>query len=315
MGQRGNYIIKTKDKIDIFYTHWRANLIANDLLLGSKKFINFVRQLDKKDELINEPWIEGCVLIDMDSQKLLFWEIEQLFEFSVRQKYLEKLKESWDGWEITFAEKEMYDIEAEIGIDYTAKQEKDFDKIEIEKIINDSRDGYVSCLIIIKRDNKFELKKLYSGSDEQIALIGKQLISILDNKPSNQILNESSVDIWDVLLIDCDNKTLLINQNITGLENELLDLWVGWYIEAGNFGYVNLLEKAGFDSEGIRMSENEISERIAEIMNHKDDFDPIKTAGKILETGKDVKFHPNFFENVKPKKTIWERLGAKFKRK
>ena len=110
MGQRGNYIIKTKDKVDIFYTHWRANFIVNDLLLGSKKFIDFIKQFDQKEELINEPWIEGCVFINMDSKKLLFWEIEQLFEFSVRQKYLEKLNEVWEGWEITFAEKEMYDI-------------------------------------------------------------------------------------------------------------------------------------------------------------------------------------------------------------
>lgn len=315
MGQRGNYIIKTKDKVDIFYTHWRANLIVNDLLLGAKKFINFARQFDQKDELINEPWIEGCVLIDMDSKKLLFWETEQLFEFSVRQKYLDKLEEIWSGWEITFAEKEMYDIENELNVNYTSRQEKDFEKIEIEKIINDSVDDYVSCLVIIKRDDKFELKKLYSGSDESIALLGTQLISILDSKPSEQIQTESSVDVCDILLIDCDNKTLLINQNITGLENELVNIWDGWDIEAGNFGYVNLLEKAGYDSAGIRMYEDEISERMSEIMNNKDDFDPVKTAEKILETDKYVKFNPDFFENVKPKKPIWERLIAKFKRK
>ena len=162
MGQRGNYITKSNGRLDIYYTHWRANLIANDLLLGSKNFLKFIRQFDKHEEIIDEPWIEGCVLLDFDTKRLVFWEIEQLYEYSIRQAYLETLAEKWKGWNIQFAEKGMYDIEKLINIDYTSRQEVSLEKIDIEEVINDTVDEYVSCYVLLKRENNLELKKLYS---------------------------------------------------------------------------------------------------------------------------------------------------------
>lgn len=312
MGQRGNYIIKSRGKVDIFYTHWRANLIVNDLLLGPSKYIDFVKQFDKTDELINEPWIEGCVLVNMESKRLLFWEIEQLFEFTLREKYLNKLKKIWKEWKIEFLEKEMYDIENILKIDYTSIQKKSFTKIKIEEIINNTVHDYVSCLVIFKRQNKIDLKKIYTGSDEQLSLLGKQIISVLENKPSSKLIKESDIEVSNIILIDCDNNLLFINQNITGLKDELIDLWTGWQIEVGNFGYINLLKKIGHDTTSLQMNENEILERIKDISNYKDDFDPLKVAKRITETDEDIKFYPNFFENIKPKKTIWERIRIKF---
>jgi len=312
MAQKGNYIIKSENKVDIFYTHWRANLITNDLLLGTRKFIEFIKQFDKQERLINEPWLEGCVLVDLDTKKLIFWEIEQLFEYSVKQEYIRNLKKKWPGWQVTFAEKEMYDIENELEIDYTKNQDKDLGRMQIEGLINDTIDEYISCLIIIKKENNFKLKKLYTGSDEQIALLGEQIINILEDKPSYPLIKETEIDIWNIILINIDNKSLYINQSITGLKEELVDLWAGWEIEVGNFGYINLLEKAGYETNELRMKKSEIDERMKEILNYKDDFNPLKTFERILESGKDVKFHPNFFENIKPKKTFFEKIKSIF---
>ena len=122
MGQRGNYIIQSAGQFKIFYTHWRANLIAHDLLQGPKKYLAFVRQFEQRKELVNDPWIEGCVWVDLDAKTLLFWEIEQLLEYSVREAYLKILQDKWKGWKVSFAEKEMYDIEKLLGIDYTSCQ-------------------------------------------------------------------------------------------------------------------------------------------------------------------------------------------------
>ncbi|MFD2561261.1 hypothetical protein [Aquimarina rubra] len=315
MGQRGNYIIKTKDGIDIYYTHWRANLIANDLLLGKRKFIDHIQQFEKRDELINEPWIEGCVLVDLTIKKLLFYEIEQLSEYSLREAYLAILKDKWPGWKIVYAEKEMYDIEKELSISYTKHQETNFNRIEIERLKNDEVSDYVACFIILKKDGQVALKKLYTGSDEEVALVGEQLIDILQNKPSSPLVKESEIEIWDILLIDRDQKQLYVNQSITGLNEALVDLWPNWKIEIGSFGYIKLLEVAGYDTTELRMNQTEIDEHIKSILNYKDDFDPIKTAEKILENHQDVKFHPSFFENIKPKKTLLDKIKSIFKKK
>lgn len=74
MGQRANYIIKEGNKLTIHYNHWRANCIASDLYLGEKRFLEFVNDCQLKDEIISEPWIEGCVIIDKPLRRLYFWE-------------------------------------------------------------------------------------------------------------------------------------------------------------------------------------------------------------------------------------------------
>ena len=84
MGNRANYILKRGNDFDIYYTHWKAINVAQDLALGQKQFIKLVKEFDNADELLDEPWIEACVLLDFDSKKLTFWETEMLFETSVR---------------------------------------------------------------------------------------------------------------------------------------------------------------------------------------------------------------------------------------
>ncbi len=73
MGQRANYIIKEGDRLTIRYNHWRAHQIAADLYLGEHAFLRFVEACLEKEELLAEPWIEGCVVIDRPQRQLYFW--------------------------------------------------------------------------------------------------------------------------------------------------------------------------------------------------------------------------------------------------
>ena len=147
---RANYIIKKDKSFDIYYTHWRAINVAQDLTLGQKQFTQLVKEFDKSDELLNEPWIEACVLLDFDSKKLTFWESEMLFETSIRDEYLNQLKSIWENWTIDFAENEMYSIESELKIEYTSKQEIDLEFCSIDDLSNKSdSENYFSCLVVI----------------------------------------------------------------------------------------------------------------------------------------------------------------------
>ena len=96
MGQRANYIIKEGDKLTIHYNHWRANCIPSDLYLGETRFLEFVNNCKLHEEIIPEPWIEGCVVIDKPLRQLYFW--EQFFptETSVINFYLSQLSKKWD---------------------------------------------------------------------------------------------------------------------------------------------------------------------------------------------------------------------------
>ena len=185
MGQRGNYIVKSEDSVNIHYTHWRANTIVHDLLIGPRKFLKFINEFELKDQIISEPWIEGCVLIDTKKQLLIFWEHEHLHELTVRNKYLNHLSEIWEGWEIRYAIHEMFDIESELNVSYTSKQETNFDKeINLDKLLIEDQNEHVWCHVIIKENEKFSLKRVYSGSDEELVLAGNQIVDILKTKTS-----------------------------------------------------------------------------------------------------------------------------------
>lgn len=93
MGQRANYIFKEGDKLTIHYNHWRANEIPSDLYLGERRFLEFVDDCQIHEEIIPEPWIEGCVIIDKPGRQLYFWEQSFPSETSVINYFLSQLSE------------------------------------------------------------------------------------------------------------------------------------------------------------------------------------------------------------------------------
>ncbi|WP_044209906.1 hypothetical protein [Flammeovirga sp. OC4] len=315
MGQRGNYVIKSKETIEIYYTHWRANKMVSDLMIGYDRFVKFVRQFEQKEALINEPWIEGCVYLDLDSKELLFWESEVLCEYSVRQKYIEVLKNKWKGWKVSFAEQEMSDIDQRLNSGYINLQEIDLNtSIGLEEVENDTGGEYTYCNIVFKKNNHYQMKKSYCANDEQLALLGEKIIPVLEKMPSTPLEPEGTICEYEILIIDCDRKELIINQNITGLREELLKIWPNWNIILGNFGYVKLLKKMGYDTNSIQLPYDEIDQQIRSILNQKDNFNPQQIAKEVLEMDKTTSFNPHFFEDIKPRKTLWDRLKHFFQK-
>jgi hypothetical protein len=314
MGHRGNYIIKNKGTVEIYYTHWRAIHIAHDLLLGPKEFIKFIRQFQRHDNLIDQSWIEGCVLMDLDNKQLIFWEREKLHHYTLRQSYISYLETKWPLWNISFAEKAMYDLKKYLNIKYTIHQETDLKRAEIGNLTSDNDGNYVTSLMILKRNGHVTLKQLHAHYDAEVALLGPEIVEILSNKNSIQPIKESDADLDDILLIDCDNKLLCVNQNYTGLEGELTKQWLGWTVEIASFGYIQLLRKAGCNTENLKLTKDEIEKHIDGLVNYEDNFDPQRFAQKLLRSGQDIQFNPNYFENIKPRKSMVNNLKAFFAR-
>ena len=109
MGQRANYIIKDDDTLTIHYHHWRATSIAADLYLGEKKFLAFVEECQVYEQIMDEVWIEGCVIIDKTTKQLYFWALEFASETSVKEYYISGLPKKWSGWRVVFLKNRMYD--------------------------------------------------------------------------------------------------------------------------------------------------------------------------------------------------------------
>lgn len=314
MGDRANYVIKSGEEITIYYTHWRSIFIAKDLMSGPKKFISFVQQFDKRDSFLDNLWLEGCVLVDLDKQELVFWESEDLDDTSVRLKYLSLLQKKWINWQVCYSERGMYDIEERLQIDYVSTQEHTFEEADRLSVVNDSPNGSPLSLIVIKRSGQFEAKYVYQDILEGVLLLGKEIVDILLSKPSVPLHIEGEKYFAEIAAIDCDNNRLIVEYGMTSFHEKLAPIWKGWTIQVGQFGYIGLLKLAGLETSNLLMRQDEVDKRLLEITSKVDDFDP-KSFAKRVANQKGVKFHPNFFDNYNPKKTLWERIWDLFRGK
>lgn len=93
-------VIKKDNATTLYYNHWRANAITGDLYLGEERFVTFVKDCQPAEELLNEVWIEGCVLVDYDVRAVSFWSLEFPSDTSVVTYYLSKLSAKWTGWKV-----------------------------------------------------------------------------------------------------------------------------------------------------------------------------------------------------------------------
>ncbi len=300
MGQRVNYVIRNGDRLTIHYHHWRANDIAADLYLGEKKFLAFVDTCAIKEQLINEPWIEGCVIIDKDNRRLHFWMLEFGDETSVIEYYLLALAKVWPGWELQFLPHAMYDIEKILGITYCALQElPPLHPLSEDALISAEDTSFEHSLVVIK--GKDHLKAVATGNlyIEELLGYGERIIAVLLNRPGCALPAEE-VAPYECMVIDTDQRHIYIGELHFGLWEQVAQLWDGYQVTHGYYGYLKTLALAGIDTSGLYMAPGVVKERFAELIKPSDSFDPGTIAAVILQEDKDARLHPDFLDNVVP---------------
>jgi hypothetical protein len=308
MGQRANYILIENNKRVIHYNHWRANCIAADLYLGEKRFIEFVKSCRLADVLLNEVWIEGCVIIDTDERKLYFWSLE-FGVTSATNFYLKELQDKWGNWAITLLYNQMYDVEQILNIDYIAHQEQFPLSINTTKeIISDELSEFGNAVIIIKTPLQTHITQLGDVSVDGILNYGESVVGILLNKNQYELPKEEDDKVFETLIIDTVNKELIIDKSEFGLWEQCQSKWRGYGFKMGDFGYLGTLKLAGIEVEGLAMSPESIKVEFANLVKPSDDFDPNAMAKMLLNEDKDIKFSQGFFDSVKPKRTIIEKI-------
>lgn len=315
MGQRANYIIKNNNQLTIHYNHWRANCIASDLYLGEKKFLKFVEECQLNEEIMTLPWIEGCVIIDKPAKQLHFWTWEFSNETSVIEYYVSALAKKWEGWTVQFLKNRMYDVEKVLQIDYISNQE--LPKLNTwlkEQIINDKVEEWTTALVVIKSNDKLFVTKTGNLNAETIVSYGQDVMLMLLEKPRYELPNEGDESTYDCIIIDTAEKKLFINKSEFGLWEQSQDLWQGYEFTMGDFGYIEMLVRAGIDTTNLAMTEDEVLKQFNSIIKHESTFDPYEMAEKLTKENSDIQFNPDFFDTVKPQKSILRQLKSRVRR-
>jgi hypothetical protein len=309
MGQRANYIIKNGDELIIHYNHWRANCIASDLYLGEQRFLEFVSACQIDEVIMNEPWIEGCVIIDTASRHLHFWTMELSRETSVIEYYILELTKKWNGWKVNFLNNRMYDVEKILNIDYISKQElpKLYKRSE-EDILTDKIEEWETAVVIIKNYDELLVTKTGNLNIEAIVSYGKDIIPLLKDKPQTDLPKEEDEATYECIVIDTAKKMLYINESAFGLWEQCKSSWSDYNLTLGDYGYIRTLELAKIDTSNLKMLTPKVIEQFKSIVKPVDGFNPYEMAEKLLKEDKDIQFNPDFFDNVRPKKTTLEKF-------
>jgi hypothetical protein len=319
MGQRGNYIIKNQNTLTIHYTHWRANCIAKDLYLGENQFLQYVSECKITDEIINYPWLEGCVIIDKQAKHLYFWSWEIPNLTSVINYYLLELQGKWIGWHVEHLPNRMYDVEKLLGIDYISKQDfSEPDTNTKEEIIADKVEDWETTTVLVKRADDVFVIKTGNITIKSIISYGPEVIKLLKFKPRYELPKEDD-STQESIVFDIDSKTIFISQSELGLWEQTAHLWTGYKLVMGDIGYISTLKIAGIDTTNLILAQNKISEEFTALVSQTRDFNPTEFSQRFIQDQKDVVFHPDFFDNAKPRKTFIEifrtKLKALFKKK
>lgn len=315
MGQRANYIIIDGSSSNIRYTHWRANRITADLYLGEKAFMRYVNDCKPVDELLHEPWVEGCVIIDQNKKQLSFWSHEIHYNPVIIEFYLTKLQEQWPGWTIKLLRNRMYDVEKILNIDYISKQDPaELNIRSIETFIEDKVDEWDTALVVIKDETGIFITKTGNITTESIVCCGPQAIDILRSKVVADFPSDEDDFPMGTIVIDTSGKKILINESNYGLWEQTHHLWDGYTFLMGDYSGGELLRMAGIEINLETPSQEELRQQFDDTVKQGNDFDPFEMEEKLKKEHQGIQFNPDFFDTVKPRQTWVEKIVSRLRK-
>jgi len=304
-----------KGKYTIHYHHWRANCIAKDLYLGEKRFLAFVKLCKINEVLLDVVWIEGCVIIDLDKKSLYFWSLEMGMNSAVNF-YLDMLQKKWHEWSISILFNKMYDVEKILNIDYVSNQDAYKYPIGTEDdIANDELSEWLNSVVIIKTATYLHICLIGSLDVQNILTCGEKAIKVLLNKHQCELPKEDDEIIGGCLIIDIETKQIWISESEFSLWEQTEPKWPGYKLNMGDYGYIGTLKLANIDIENLAMPTDKIKEVFNDLIRQTSDFDPASMAKALLKEDKDIRFNPDFFDDVNPQKTLFERLKVSLYKK
>ncbi|MFB6456403.1 hypothetical protein ACE38W_14115 [Chitinophaga sp. Hz27] len=316
MGQRVNYVVRKGNKQTIYYHKWGGNSMTSDLYQGEKKFLDMVRECTVNEELLDEVWMEGCVLIDMDARHLYFWALEFPNESTVIDYYVSKLAEKWPGWEVQQLANRMYDAEKVFSLNYLSWQKYDEpERVAADDIVNDFDEAWAEALVVIKDEAGEFITKTANITIEKIIDYGVNAVPLLKKRPAMALPAEDDDVTFNTLIIDTLAKKIMINQSIFSLWESCGYQWPGYSLTMGDYGYVRVLAMAGISSTPQKVSMDEVLEEFESLIADHDAFGP---KNRLITSLKEVKEKPvkqdlqQIFNNEKPKQTLLQKVWGIF---
>jgi|GEM_PF-2417425 len=339
MGHRCNYVIKENNELKLYYSHWGALTVPQDIFWGphyAKEFIEDNEERDMESGWLDDAFGEGGVALDIDSKTIHFFGGEEL-EYDPHRSVLEKLMVPlWkqEGWIVKTVEK-MSDIINSVGLDGSiAIDDEEYHwQVDLEEIGSrqPDEDGEYMCFgLIILIENKSTSTHVTDIGLDGIINNGPVIFDAIKKLPD---LDEA-ISKWkkpddygewsfgdsvsDYAIIDIDNKILKINSRFDeDLELDFLKTqWPSWTIEYKAGSNEDFLKTAGIEmrpqmiplspvyEEDVEPTEKEVLQEVIEILLKDERMNANKVMNDLFENlaqrNEEINYvHPSAIGNPK----------------
>ena len=307
MGSRASYIIKKNNSYDIYYHHWGAQRIPEDLFFGPEPSLTFITSLEKKDEILDDLWGEGAVYLDLDTRKLLLFGGQSiLWSNSLKRLYMALLRRSWRGWSVFWAKHEMYDFAQIIQYPLEKVLTSDFpydEPVAIQDIETSSE--YDGAVTTIKKNNSLQHYEMDLRADDLLLLGPSKLFQAFESLEHGTMKPETREHEYDsFLFIDADGQQLFYDNEFERdfrQERMIVNMWPGWSVTEHNQGIYKHALLCGFYWKDYVMDEEILVNDLKGILLNVHQDDPVDTIQALTDRGLHVEvLTPSFFQNQRP---------------
>jgi hypothetical protein len=343
MGDRANYVIVENGQAQIFYSRWGALTIPSVLLSGSKRTLEYIRQLTPDESLLDDVWAEGGVLVDVDIQRALFWGGDRIAVHPyLRRPLLAALPMLWPDWSIDWAKFGVADLARNIGWEVSRVLDTQFvhraflagnEPVITETQLLESLCAKDPKTILSIRRNTGEVQDYLLMHDEsfgdndpktyqylanlyQVLSLGSRLLNMLPTASTTSLPREGSEqEPHQGVYIDEEMQTIWLWERET-LDERYLEAvarrWPGWQVQGHVEGIVRHIILSGRDPAAVKISDQQaVHELIATLVGERG-INPMPLSEVIQrvlppEKQQEVKYGKGFFSVDAPLLTPQER--------
>ena len=303
MGHRANYVILEGDRREIYYSHWGATAIPQDVFMGPRACLDYFRSFTPQDDLLDDCWCEGAALIDLNEHRLCFYGGEDILNCQAYQRMeVEVLKPLWNNWRVEWAGQGLFDIIAALGLDPTPYRLR---KHNVRPLVPEPE---LWAETLVTGENQTYCVNIFLSD---LLSQGPALLARLARWPHRQVPAET--DLSGGLHIDPANRRLHWWSG-RAQENLALErlIWPGWTLSRHQGGLPQQLTQAGTTSSSL-LEEEAILDHILGCLNHRSTFQPAEVLQNLEAAGKSVTdVHPHFLDHRPARRGEWCREGRHF---
>lgn len=306
MGSRANYITIKNGTTEIHYHHWGAQVIAHDMFWGETVAQEFISKLPLQDELLDDVWCEGAVVLDSDRRTFIFFSNADLkWSNTLKRVYMALLRLSWDGWEVSWARHGLHTL-----LEYLKNPPGDLisPEPEIGHTLNETAfiesSQWDGALISILKNGELHHYEMDFRADDFLSQ-GMRALTYLEGIPMKRIQKESRSHEYDsYLFMDRDNKLIAYDNEFEHhhrLYQRLAEYWPGWTLVEHDMGMYGHSRYCGIPWQELVMDEDIAAAAITDMLLNSRDLDPADTLKALSKHGLEVR--PNtshFFQSDTP---------------